>query len=146
MTFFFTNHHIESMFGVSRKVLFYWRKIGLLSPSKKTAGCHARYTFEDLVAIKTIRSLRDAGISTFKIKKIVAKLKEQYPDLTNPLASKSLYVVGKEVNVADQKAPYNPLTGQGTLIRNHEMKAWVTAITLKGYAIPSYTKKRRATG
>ncbi len=143
MVFFFTNQHVDSIFGISRKVLYYWRKIGLFSPSKVTSGHHARYTFEDLVAIRTIKSLRDAGISTFVIKQVVAKLKKQYPELTNPLASKSLYVVGKEVNVADRKGSYNPLTGQGTLIENHEMKAWVAAVTLKGYAIPSFHEKRR---
>lgn len=113
MYFFFTNHHVEAIFKISRKLLFYWRKIGLFNPSEITQGKHSRYTFEDLVAIKTIKSLKDAGISTFKIKKVVAKLRKQFPDKINPLASKSLYVLGKEVIISDSKGSYNPLTGQG---------------------------------
>jgi hypothetical protein len=47
MNFFFTNLHIESIFTISRKILYYWRKIGLFSASERTPGSHSRDTFEE---------------------------------------------------------------------------------------------------
>ncbi len=122
MKFYFSSQQVESIFGISRKVLFYWKKTNLFQPAIKTHGNHARYTFQDLVANKTIKALQDAGISTFKIKKVATQLKKLYPDSKNPFAEKSLYVVGKEVTVMDREGSYNPLTGQETFIKNKDMK------------------------
>lgn len=145
MNFFFTSQHIESIFGVNRKVLSYWKKIGLITPSELTNGGHARYTFSDLVAIKAIISLQDAGISTNQIKKSVLALKKEFPNVHNVLAEKSLYVVGKEIIVADSAAGFNPVSKQCTFINNNDMKAWVVDITVKQFSIP-INKEKRKTG
>lgn len=145
MNFFFTARHIESIFGITRKVLFYWKKIGLINPSELTNGGHARYTFSDLVAIKTINALRDAGISTNQIKKNVAALREEFPNVQNVLAEKSLYVVGKEIIVADSIAGFNPVSKQCTFINNNDIRAWVIDMTAKQFSIP-IEKRERKTG
>ncbi len=137
MNLFFSTSHIESLFDINRKVLFYWRKIGLFIPSIKSEGGHHRYSFSDLVALKTIKSLKDAGISTFQMKQVVRKLKIDYPESMTPLAEKSLYVVGKEVIVVDSIMPYNALSGQGTLLENKTIKASVRELTLHKFSIPS---------
>ncbi len=136
MKFYFTSRHIESFFGISRKVLFYWRKINLIIPTELTDGGHVRYTFSDLVAIKTIKTLHDNGMSTNQIKKSIIALRDEFPDVGNVLAEKSLYVVGKEIIVADSKASFNPITKQATFINNNDMKAWVVDITAQQFAIP----------
>ena len=136
MDLFFSTLHIESIFDINRKVLFYWRKIGLFIPSIKSEGGHHRYSFSDLVALKTIKSLKDAGISTFRMKQVVRKLKTEYPESANPLAEKSLYVLGRGVIVVDKVMPYNVLTGQGTLLDNKTIKASVKELTLHKFSIP----------
>lgn len=143
MKFFFTSRHIESIFGINRKVLFYWKKIGLVSPSELTNGGHARYTFSDLVAIKTVNALRDAGISTNQIKKNIVALRKEFPNAQNVLAEKSLYVVGKEIIVADSIAGFNPVSKQCTFINNNDMKAWVIDTTVKHFSLPIKRKERR---
>lgn len=143
MNFFFTSQHIESIFGINRKVLFYWKKIGLVTPSELTNGGHARYTFSDLVAIKTVNALRDAGISTNQIKKSVVALRKEFPSAQNVLAKKSLYVVGKEIIVADSIAGFNPVSKQCTFINNHDMRAWVIDMTVKQFSIPIEQKERK---
>lgn len=138
--FYYTSKHIESFFGKSRKVLYYWRKIGLLSENIKTNGGHYRYKFIDLVAIKTIIKIKEAGISTYKIKKVVMKLKKDYLKLKIPLAEKSFYVLGKEIMAIDKKGSFNPLTGQCAFIMNGAIKQSVKNIAMKKFDIPLSSK------
>ncbi|MFZ5997445.1 MAG: MerR family transcriptional regulator [Nitrospirota bacterium] len=143
MNFFFTAQHIESIFGINRKVLFYWKKIGLITPSELTNGGHARYTFPDLVAIKAVKALRDAGISTNQIKKSILALKKEFPNAQNVLAEKSLYVIGKEIIVADSAIRFNPVSKQCTFINNNDMKAWVIDMTVKHFSLPIREEERK---
>jgi DNA-binding transcriptional MerR regulator len=140
-TFDYSSRHLESFFGISRKVLHYWRKIGLLSSGIKTKGGHYRYKFIDLVAIKTIIKIRDEGISTYKIKKVVMSLNKHFPALDVPLAEKSFYVLGKEVMATDKKGSFNPLTGQCTFIKNSDIRIDVKKIALNKFDIPTSSKK-----
>ena len=132
----YSSKHIESMFGVSRKRLYYWRKIRLLSNGIQTAGGHFRYKFIDLIAIKTIMLIKKAGISTYQIKKVALELRNQFPELELPLAEKSFYVLGKEVIVIDNNASFNPLTKQCTYIENSETKQQVINIAIQQLDIP----------
>lgn len=135
-TLYYTSRHIEALLGINRKVLHYWRKIGLLTSGIRTEGGHYRYQFTDLVLIKTIIRIRKEGIGIHKIKKVAAELKKRYPELKEPLAEKSYYIVGKEVIATDKKGSFNPLTGQCTYIRNGEIKQFVKNMTLEKFNIP----------
>lgn len=141
---YFTSKHIESMFSINRKVLLYWRKIGILNPGIKTDGGHYRYSFAELVAIKTIINLQDAGISTYKIKKTVEELKKQFPEIRSPLSEKSYCVFGKEVHVVDKKSDFNPLTGQYSFILCEETKSQVKNLTMDKFDIPVTIKRSSA--
>lgn len=141
VSFYFTNHHIKTIFGISRKVLSYWRKIGLFSASLKTDGGHYRYSFSDMVALKTITELKDKGISTNQLKRISDKQRNEHIDIKTLFTEKSLYIIGKEIIIADKKMPFDPLTGQGTFLRNHDMKKWVIAETLNRFEIPMGIEK-----
>lgn len=143
---YFTSKHIESIFGINRKVLLYWRKIGILNPDIKTDGGHYRYSFAELVAVKTIIRLNEAGISTCKIKKTVRELKKQFPEIKSPLSEKSYCVIGKEVHIIDKKADFNPLTGQYSFILNKETASLVKTLTLDKFDIPETIKRSSATG
>lgn len=143
-TSYHMSKHIEKIFGITRKVLLYWRKIGLVNPSMRTDGGHYRYSFEDLVAIKTITNLNKAGISTFKIKKTIESLKKQFPDLESPLSQKSFCVIGKEIYVVDKKTDFNPLTGQYSFILNKETKSLVKVLARTKFDEPESVKRRVA--
>ncbi len=125
---YYSSRHIKTIFGISRKRLYYWRKIGLLSIGDRTNGGHCKYNFKDLVALQTIMELKDKKISTFTIKKVVEQLRVQYRDLDVPLAEKSFHVVGKEVLETDQKGSFNPLTGQSNFIKKWKMENYVIKI------------------
>ncbi|MGB5716806.1 MAG: MerR family transcriptional regulator [Gammaproteobacteria bacterium] len=59
----FSTRQVCSITGLSARQLGYWRKTGHLSPSMQISGGHARYSFVDLVSLKTASRLIDAGIT-----------------------------------------------------------------------------------
>jgi DNA-binding transcriptional MerR regulator len=57
--------------------LAYWSRVGLIVP----AGDPPRYSFRDLVALRVIASLLDAGLSTAKVRRALHYLVEAGDDL-----------------------------------------------------------------
>ncbi len=57
--------------------LAYWSRVGLVVP----AGDPPRYSFRDLVALRVIASLLDAGLSTAKVRRALHHLVEAGDDL-----------------------------------------------------------------
>lgn len=129
VSMYFSSHHVESILKINRKTLYYWRRVGIFSPTEKTKKGHCRYSFQDLVALRTIIRLRENRITTYMIRKLAVELSKIYPSI-NPFSELSLYVIGKEVIVADDKLPFNPITNQGTFIRNGDIKKWIRKATL----------------
>ena len=82
--------------GISYRQIDCWARSGLLRPSLAEArgsGRRRRYSYRDLVQLKVIRRLLDAGIALGKIRRVVAFLGSQ---LGEDLASASLVVNGQE--------------------------------------------------
>jgi DNA-binding transcriptional MerR regulator len=82
--------------GISYRQIDYWASTGLLRPSlvdAKGSGQRRRYSYRDLVQLKVIRRLLDAGIGLVKIRRVVAFLGTQ---LGEDLASASLIVNSSE--------------------------------------------------
>ena len=66
--------------GISYRQLDYWARTGLLTPSVKDAGgsgTQRLYSFQDLVLLRTIRNLLDAGVSLQSIRKAIEYLRDQ---------------------------------------------------------------------
>jgi len=143
---FFTSIHIEAILGINRKVLLYWRKIGLLvpDPSKKSKGGHYRYSFTDLVTIKTIIRLKKAGASTYRIKKAAEQLRRDALEIKSPLSEKSFCVINGVPCVVEGCRDYNPVTGQYELIKPEETKSEVRSLTLNIFEIPEQSLRIRA--
>lgn len=70
----FSNQQVTDITGLTRRQLGYWRKTGLIIPQQHTTGGHARYTFADLIALKSAKKLKDAGISLQRIRKSILSL------------------------------------------------------------------------
>jgi DNA-binding transcriptional MerR regulator len=65
--------------GISYRQLDYWARTGLLTPSVREAGgsgTQRLYSFQDLIQLKVIKKLIDAGISLQRIRKAVVYLRE----------------------------------------------------------------------
>lgn len=108
----FTNQQVTRITGVTTRQLVYWRKTGLLAPSQQTPGGHARYSFSDLIALKTAKRLIDAGVSLQRIRRSIASLIEFLPHIGRPLSEVSLVATGDVVLVFHEGTAFDALTGQ----------------------------------
>jgi DNA-binding transcriptional MerR regulator len=85
--------------GLPYRTLDYWATTGFIVPSITEAsgrGSERRYAFDDLVALRVARQLRDAGVSVQALR-VVAENLQTREDFRNPLAESRLIVVGSDV-------------------------------------------------
>ena len=64
--------------GISYRQLDYWARTGLVTPSVREAGgsgTQRLYSFRDLVQLKVIKKLLDAGVSLQNVRKAVVYLR-----------------------------------------------------------------------
>ena len=108
----YTCQQVMRITGLSRRQLSYWRKTGLINPQLQTTGGHARYTFADLLALKTAKKLIDAGVSVQRIRKSIVSLINFLPSCTAPLAELSLVATGDVILVLHRETAFEALTGQ----------------------------------
>src|SRR5918996_1721141 len=69
---------VTKLLGISYRQLDYWDRTGLVKPSVKGAqgsGTQRLYSFEDMLQLKVIDQLLDAGVSLQKVRKAVDYLK-----------------------------------------------------------------------
>src|SRR3954466_14401699 len=80
--------------GISYRQLDYWARTDLLRPSladAKGSGTQRRYSYRDLVALKVIKSLLDAGVSLKQARTAVEYLRE---NLGEDIATANLVING----------------------------------------------------
>ena len=80
----------------------HWARTKFIVPSVAEAngtGTERRYSFADLVALRVARELREAGISTQSLRRVVDFVRAR-KSFTNPLAECRMIVTGADVQVA----------------------------------------------
>ena len=81
--------------GISYRQLDYWARTDLLRPSLVDAtgsGSRRRYSYRDLLELKVIKSLLDAGIKLESVREVFEYLREQ---LGEDVATANLVINGK---------------------------------------------------
>jgi DNA-binding transcriptional MerR regulator len=69
--------------GISYRQLDYWARTGLVVPSVRDAsgsGTHRLYSFRDIVVLKVVKRLLDAGVSLQNIRKAIDTLRSRGVD------------------------------------------------------------------
>lgn len=72
--------HVCKLVGINYRQLDYWARTGLIRPSVQTAqgsGTQRLYGFSDIVQLKVVKRLLDAGMSLNKIRSAMDILREQ---------------------------------------------------------------------
>ena len=90
----FSGPQVCGLVGITYRQLDYWARTGLLIPSIATAtgsGSKRRYSYHDVLEIKVIKQLLDAGISLQRTRNAVECLRD---NLNADLASTSLILSG----------------------------------------------------
>lgn len=91
-----------SLVGITYRQLDYWARTGLILPSVQAAkgsGSQRLYGFGDIVQLKVVKRLLDAGMSLKKIRSAIQILREQLQN-NNPLADVTLLSDGATIYAA----------------------------------------------
>ncbi len=108
----YSRQQAAAISGLTTRQLGYWRKTGLVVPQNRTQGGHARYSFADLIALRTAKRLLDAQVSLQRVRKCLQSLTRFLPATDRPLAELSLVVTGDVVLVFHGERAFDALTGQ----------------------------------
>lgn len=91
-----------NLVGITYRQLDYWARTDLISPSLQRAagsGSQRLYSFSDVVQLKVIKRLLDAGMSLKKIRQAVEILREQM-ESDRPLGDVTLLSDGQTIYAA----------------------------------------------
>lgn len=122
----------RNLVGASYRQLVHWDKIGLLKPSVEKAkgrGSRRVYSFEDLVELRVICRLLDAGVTLRTVRVAARYIREHFKSVTRPLARLALVVDGKQVLVRTlQEGALIDATANGQVVINFAVGAIAEAV------------------
>jgi len=102
--------------GITYRQLDYWARTDLIRPSLTDAagsGSRRRYSYTDLLELRVIKTLLDAGIKLESVREVFSYLREH---VTDDIASAHLVISGSTVVLCDGTELIDVLNkGQGVL-------------------------------
>jgi len=102
--------------GISYRQLDYWARTDLIRPSLSDAsgsGSRRKYSYNDLLELKAIKKLLDAGIKLEQVRKVFSYLREH---VTTDIASAHIVIDGGSVMLCEGDQLVDVLrNGQGVL-------------------------------
>ncbi len=143
----FRGPQVCKIVGISYRQLDYWARTDLIRPSiadARGSGTQRLYSYRDLVELKVIKHLLDAGISLRTARKAIEYLREH---LGEELASASLVINGSRSLLARSGEEVVDLVRQGQGVLNilplagmieeldgkiHELEPTVVMVPLAG--------------
>jgi len=113
----FSGARTAEIVGISYRQLDYWARTDLVRPSLVDAagsGSHRRYTYTDLLELRVIKSLLDAGIKLANVREVFTYLRDQ---LGHDVSSANLVIQGTTSVVISNEGELIDLVrkGQGVL-------------------------------
>ena len=136
---------VAKIIGISRRQLQYWDETDLVRPVSRTPGGHARYAFEDLVALKTSKRLIDAGVSVQRIRKSIRALRDILPAVERPLAEVVLVATGDVVLAFKDGTAFDAVSGQEWVFEIAQLQREVDAYRARrAVEIPVRTRTSQA--
>lgn len=121
------------MLGITPRQLNAWEKLGFLSPGDT-------FGFPDLVALKTLRRLRELHIPVQKIKAAVASLKLRLEDIDQPLAQLRITTEGRRIAVHVSGSRMEAMSGQLLFDFGEKEIEKLRAFPMKAEPAPQTTK------
>ncbi len=118
----FSRQQVVNITGLTARQLNYWRRTEVIKPSATTQGGHARYSFTDLIALKTVKQLLDHGVSLQKIRKSILALLQYLPLQQQPFSELKVIATGDVVLVFHQGMALDALTGQEWILEVAELE------------------------
>lgn len=112
----FSGRQAANVVGISYRQLDYWARTDLIRPSLLDAagsGSRRRYSYQDLLELRVIKSLLDAGIRLESVREVFTYLREH---VSGDISSAHLVISGQSVVLAHDDQLIDVLRkGQGVL-------------------------------
>jgi DNA-binding transcriptional MerR regulator len=148
----FSGTQVCALVGITYRQLDYWARTGLLVPSIATAkgsGTKRRYSYHDVLELKVIKQLLDAGVSLQRARQAVDCLRE---NLGADLASASLILSSSTSVLAASQGEIVDLLAGGQGVLNvvpmagvvSELEASIVEISLSAKAQTDLRRARTA--
>jgi tetratricopeptide (TPR) repeat protein len=106
----YTLKRIQEMLGLSRTVVTGLISAGFVTPTRGPGREH-RFSFQDLMLLRTAYELQQANISPRKILRSLTKLRSELPEAL-PLTGLRITAVGADVAVRDRSGSWQADSGQ----------------------------------
>lgn len=106
----YSSRDVARMLDLSVGQVRSWARAGLIRPKRGPRGAY-RFSFQDLVLLRTAKGLLAARIPTRKVRAAIGRLKEQLP-AGRSLTQVRISADGDSVVVRDGRTVWNPESGQ----------------------------------
>ncbi|MEO7335142.1 MAG: hypothetical protein ABIV63_01055, partial [Caldimonas sp.] len=106
----FTLRRVQAMLGLSRRIVAGLIAEGFVAPSRGRRN-EFRFTFQDLMLLRTAHALRSADIAPRKILRSLARLKATLPREL-PLTGLRITAIGADLAVRDRSGRLQADSGQ----------------------------------
>ena len=112
----FSGTRAAKVVGITYRQLDYWARTDLIRPSLADAegsGSRRRYSYNDLLELKAIKKLLDAGIKLEQVRKVFEYVRQH---VSTDIAAAHIVIDGGSVNLYDGEQLIDVLKrGQGVL-------------------------------
>lgn len=110
MTHAYTTRQVAEVLDLSPRQVRRYARSELLSPDRGPGNAY-RFSFQDIVLLRTARELRSAGVPARRVNRALESLRKQLPQ-GRPLSALQISAEGDRVVVRDRDALWDPDTGQ----------------------------------
>jgi DNA-binding transcriptional MerR regulator len=114
----YSGRRAAEIVGITYRQLDYWARTDLIRPSMRDAsgsGTRRQYTYRDLLELRTIKTLLDAGIKLESVRKVFGYLRD---NLGGDVASASLVIQGNRSVLVQSDGELVDLLHQGQGVLN----------------------------
>jgi DNA-binding transcriptional MerR regulator len=144
----YSGTRVAKIVGISYRQLDYWARTGLIEPSLTPAagsGSRRAYTYRDLLELRVIKSLLDAGIKLESVRLVFEYLREHGD---TDIASAHLVIAGGDVVLCtgDELVDVMRSRGQGVLNLSLNIGAVKTSLDEHPDVTPSVSTLQTAAG
>jgi tetratricopeptide (TPR) repeat protein len=101
----YSRAEVRRLLGLQERRLRSWERQGLAPPL-------SIYNFSDLIVLRTLTRLREAGVSAAKIRQAVVALREKLEMSADPLKELKIFSDGKRIAVQVGASKMEPISGQ----------------------------------
>ena len=132
----YTTRRVAEILGIPPTRVRSLARSGFVDPTRGPRNEY-RFSFSDIILLRTTRDLRDAGVSMQRVRKVLRALREQLPE-GESLSALHITSDGDTVVVRDEDALWDPQSGQAHLdFSVRELAEKVAPITQAGAAQPA---------